>query len=411
MYYMKVIQISAIYGAGSVGKICKSIHDYITTMGVESWVLCGVSSEQKNERNIVKVATKIERIISHLCYLVTGIEFSWCFFSTKKTIKYINKINPDLIHLHCCNDYYINVHKLLRRCGKQKRKIIITQHCEQYYTGSCGNSINCNKWKQHGCDSKCHFFKNHIKGYPLIDKTKYMWKQMNKSFNKYIENDYIKIISCTPWLTLRASESIILKRFSNKETILNGADNNIFKYTTNTNISLDKNKKNIILFVVPRFNDNIKGAKNINKLANTFIDEQNIEIRIVGEVPNSFKFLPNIKPVGKIDNNVKLAQEYSNADVTIMLSEAECFPMVCVESLLCGTKVVAFKCGGPDNAFVEGLCSFVDWGDYNSMHDTINSVIKSKYNKINVANFSSSNYSSNIMAKKYLESYYMFASK
>ena len=398
---MKIVQISAVYGIGSVGKIVADIHRYLTASKNDSWVLYGVGPSSKSKDGLIRIASRLERNIAHAYYLLSGINFALCWFSTARVLRLVKSIGPDIVHVHCCNDFYVNIHRLLRVLNKWGVKIVITQHCEHYYTGSCGYSLACEKWKTTGCDSKCHFFQKHRRGYPFFDCTRLMWKRMFRTF-RALNPDNVHFVSCTPWLEERMGESKILRRFTHRSVIYNGADTDIYHFREH----LDDSKK-IVLYVTPRFDDEIKGSKHINDIAKEFVDNKQVEFHLVGRVPPDFKFLGNIKVLGPLFGE-RLAFEYSKASVTLMLSKAECFPMVCVESVLCGTKVVAFECGGPDKAYDPFFATFVPWGDFRSMAEAVTHNLL-PYNKKLVSSRAAKLYSANAMAESYLKTYYSFA--
>jgi len=398
---MRIIQISAVYGVGSVGKIVADIHRYLVASKNDSWVLYGVGPSSKSKDGLFRIASRLERNIAHAYYLLSGINFDLCWFSTARILRLIKSIDPDIVHVHCCNDYYVNIHRLLRVLNKWGTKIVITQHCEHYYTGSCGYSLGCEKWKTTGCDSHCHFFEKHRHGYPFFDRSRLMWLRMQRTF-RAINPDNVHFVSCTPWLEERMGKSIILGRFIHRSVIYNGADTSIYHIHENQNSA-----KKIVLYVTPRFEDEIKGSKYINEIAGEFLGNEQVEFHLVGNVPSDFKCRENIKILGPLFGE-QLAHEYSRASVTLMLSKAECFPMVCVESLLCGTKIVAFECGGPDKAYDPFFATFVPWGDFKGMAAAITHNLR-EYDKKLVSRKAAELYSSSVMASAYYRLYLSFA--
>lgn len=398
---MKIVQISAVYGIGSVGKIVADIHRYLTASKNDSWVLYGVGPSSKNKDGLIRIASRLERNVAHAYYLLSGINFALCWFSTARVLRLVKSIGPDIVHVHCCNDFYVNIHRLLRVLNKWGVKIVITQHCEHYYTGSCGYSLDCEKWRTTGCDSHCHFFEKHRRGYPFFDQSRLMWQRMLRTF-RAINPDNAHFVSCTPWLEERMGESIILGRFMHRSVIYNGADTSIYHFYENQNSA-----KKIVLYVTPRFEDEIKGSKYINEIAGEFLSNEQVEFHLVGNVPSYFKCRENIKILGPLFGE-QLAHEYSKASVTLMLSKAECFPMVCVESLLCGTKIVAFECGGPDKAYDPFFATFVPWGDFKGMAAAISHNLYD-YDKKLVSQKAAELYSSSVMAGAYYRLYLSFA--
>lgn len=389
---MKVLQVTAVYGTGSVGKIAKVIHENLLLNNYDSFVCVGAKPKTAS-KNVFTTCSRFLRGFNKLKYYITGSNLSGSNISTRRIIRKIKKIQPDIVHIHCLNDYYLNPHKLFKFLGNKKIKTIITMHCEHYYTGSCGYALECNKWKEGGCHH-CYQIKN--SSFPLFDQSKKMFKKLNKSFH-YFEDKNIMFTPCTPWLMERAKKSIILGDFTNFSPILNGADTSVYK-NYNNGFS-----KNTILYVSPRFSDPVKGSFKINDLAKEF-NNQDIDIRVIGDVPQNFKLEPNITYLEK-KYGTDLAKEYSAADVTIMLSQAECFPMIIVESLLCGTKVVAFKSGGPENCYDDNFVKFVDQNNFVNMKKEIINFINEKYSKVAVEDYAIRNVSEKVMFNNYLTAY------
>lgn len=399
---MKILQITAAYKKGSVGKISHSIHNYLLEHGEESFVCYGVETQEPKEKNEYQVCNKLLRGLNKIKYFLTGICFNGSNISTRRIIKLISLKKPDIVHIHCMNDYYLNAKKLLEYLKKNNIKTMFTMHCEHYYTGSCGYALTCNKWKENGCDNNCPLFHREFKYLPLFDKTKTMFHRMDDAFKGFTPNN-LMFCPCTPWLKERMEQSKILSKFKNVEPVLNGADENIYHYHETNR----PKQKKVVLYVTPRFDDPVKGSYKINDIAKEFLDNDGVEFRLIGAVPPDFRFEKNIICLGT-KMKVELAEEYSNADVTLLLSEAECFPMICVESLLCGTKIVGFKCNGPDNCYSKSIASFVEQDDFKSMKTEINKFINEKYSKQQLSDYAKTIVSSKIMCENYYNIYKRF---
>lgn len=390
---MKILQVTAVYGSGSVGKISKVIHENLLNSDYDSYVCCGVKPVGLNNKNVFLTCSKFLRGINKIKYYLTGLNLCGSNISTRRIIRKIKKIKPDIVHIHCLNDYYLNPHKLFAFLSKNNIKTMITMHCEHYYTGSCGYALTCNKWKEGGCH---HCYQVKKSRFPLFDKSTRMFNKLKQSFSLF-NDDNIMFCPCTPWLKERAKESIILGKFSNFNPVLNGADSNIYKNYQN------KEDKKVILYISPRFSDPVKGSHKINDLAKLY-KNTDVVIKVVGNVPSDFKLENNITYLGP-KYGEDLAKEYSSSDVTIMLSQAECFPMIIVESLLCGTKIVAFKSGGPERCYDEKYVKFVDQDDFNNMKIVIDSFIEEKYQKNVVESYGKSIVSEKVMFNNYVEAY------
>ena len=86
-----------------------------------------------------------------------------------------------------------------------------------------------------------------------------------------------------------------------------------------------------------------------------------VDFLVLGE-KGEVKDLPqNIKLLGRVYEREKMALYYSLSDATILVSKAETFSMPVAESLCCGTPVVGFKAGGPEQiALPEEAIEYVD---------------------------------------------------
>ena len=74
-----------------------------------------------------------------------------------------------------------------------------------------------------------------------------------------------------------------------------------------------------------------------------------------------------------------LAQYYAMADVTLLTSKKETFSMICAESLCCGTPVVGFRAGAPEQIALPTFSSFVEYADEDALyHEVIEMVKKGK---------------------------------
>ena len=388
---MKIIQINSVYKSGSTGSIVFAIHDYLIKNNYESIVIYGRGKKYKEDnvyKSSLEILSKLNKILSKL----TGYIYKGNVLSTNKILRIIKKEKPDVVHIHNLNDYYVNEYRLLKYLGKNKIHTVITLHSEQMYTGTCGHSLECKAWKETGCQKCPHIL---FSAGTNIDKTRKAFHKLKKSYS-YFDVDKLNIVACAPWLERNAKESLLLSKF-NLTTITNGGDESIF----NGNYDISDLKKQypyekVVLFVCPRLNDPIKGHQYIEPLSKELPKEY--RILVVGKVTPDVKQTNGVIYVGEIKDKVLLAKYYQLADVTIMLSQRECFPMVIVESLLSGTPVVAFDCVGPVGAFPDKYVKFTKYGEVKELKTTIFSI---KSNKKNILSYSQKQLTNEKMSYKY----------
>lgn len=399
---MKILQVNVVYNNGSTGKITHDIHKCLQNQNIDS-VVCYGRGEKSNEKRVYKVSCELYSKINHLFANMTGVLYSGCFFSTNRLISIIKKENPDIVHLQCINGYFVNIYRLLNWLKKNNIKTVLTLHAEFMYTGGCGHSIDCNQWKTiEGCGhfEKCPHYKSEF--HSFFDRTSVMWKRMNSAFDGF---NNLMVTSVSPWLMERAKESPILA--SKKHCcILNGIDTNIFKYYDTLRLRTMHNceDKKVVFHATAYFTSNpvhLKGGFYVLEIAKRVPD---VLFLVAGDYSNNITLPKNVKLLGKITDQELLAQYYSMADVTLLTSKRETFSMICAESLCCGTPVVGFKAGAPEQISIPKYSDFFDSGDVEGIvHYIKNMCMKTNGNIISKDSIQI--YSSKNMVKKYYSLY------
>ena len=146
----------------------------------------------------------------------------------------------------------------------------------------------------------------------------------------------------------------------NPEVIYLGTNTNVFSPTK------DCVKKNAILTLgdskIRRADLLIKAASKLLKKRNDF------EIWVVGntgKLDTELKSLAktinvekNVKFFGKI-SDAELAKLYSESLVTVHLVKEAPFGLIVIESMSCGTPVISWKPGGPEETIIDGETGFL----------------------------------------------------
>ena len=402
---MKILQINNVYKKGSTGKITYDIHQGLQKSGIDS-VVCYGRGQKVRESNVYKTCGELYSKINNIWSRITGIMYGGCLFSTSRLISIIKKEKPDIVHLQCLNGYFVNIYRLINWLKKNEIKTVLTLHAEFMYTGGCGHSIDCNQWSdRNGCGhSICPRWRSETKSL-FFDRTAAMWKKMKKSFESF--NDNLIVTSVSPWLMERAKLSPIFEG-KRHEVVLNGLDISIFHPYDTVEIKKKYGLKDekIIFHATPDFNDDpnhIKGGYYVIKLAE-MMKSQNVKFIVAGKYREGLKVPNNIILLGKVNDQPLLAKYYSMADITLLTSRKETFSMVTAESLCCGTPVVGFKAGAPEQiAFPEYSC-FVEYGNIEQLYEAVNSKLNDK-NFVDIDKVKSK-YSADAMCSKYINLYH-----
>lgn len=397
---MKILQVNCVYKSGSTGKIVYDLHCAYKECGIESYVCYGRGADII-ENNVYKTAGEVVSKGYNLISRFTGIQYGGSFRATNRLIHIIKRINPDIVHLHCINGFFVNIYSLLNYLKEQKIKTVLTLHAEFMYTGSCGYALDCNQWKNESGCKKCPQLREATGSY-FLDRTHTAWQKMKKAFDGF---DDIIIVSVSPWLEKRARESSILCNKEHK-CVLNGIDTKdtfFYRDAQELRRELGLENKRIALHVTAAFQE-FKGSNYILELAKRMPD---VVFVVVGNRENIPQCPKNIIPIGRIEDQSLLAQYYSMADVTVLTSKKETFSMVCAESLACGTPVAGFKAGAPETISLPQYSAFCEYADIEQLEHLIENMLGNPIfaDKEKISGIAVQAYSKRKMSSGYLEIY------
>ena len=166
----------------------------------------------------------------------------------------------------------------------------------------------------------------------------------------------ITIITPSKWLAECAKKSSLFKDRC-IEVIHNGLDLNLFKPIDKTTAreiwDLPINKKLILFGAMSATSDHNKGFdllyKSLKQLAGKWSGKTELIVFGASEPENLPDFGLPVHYLGHLHDDVSLSLLYSGADVMVVPSRQDNLPNTVVESLACGTPVLAFDIGGmPD---------------------------------------------------------------
>ncbi len=404
---MKILQVNSVYKKGSTGKVMFDIHTELLRRNYES-IVCYGRGENIHEELVYKTCGELYSKVNQLVTRITGVMYGGCFCSTRKLISIIKSENPDIVHLQCINGYFVNIYQLLEWLKNNHIKTVITLHAEFMYTGGCGHALDCNQWKSEsgcGASKSCPRWKTETKSL-FFDRTNVMWKKMKESFEGFDNN--LIITSVSPWLMHRAKVSPILCNKQHR-IVYNGLDTEIFHYCDASDLrnELGLKEGKIIFHATPNFNLNkshLKGGYYVNEIAKRLLGK-NVKIIVAGPYMDGIEVAENIVLLGRVTDQLKLAMLYSLADLTLLTSHKETFSMVTAESLSCGTPVVGFKAGGPEQIALKDFSKFVDYSDLNSLYLEIENFLTIDFDSIKISNLAKATYAKETMCEKYIDIY------
>lgn len=370
-----VLQINAIHAYKSTGTIVANLQKLSREYGIESYVIFpkGIGP---HEEYTYEVGNKIDRKLHALFARIGGKQAYFSSYYTSRLIKKIDEIKPDIIHLHNLHSNYINLNKLIRHIAKNDIATIITMHDCWYFTGGCFHymSIGCEKW-QSGC-GKCPKRYADTPAY-LYDASAKILKDRRKYINKIPR---LTIVGCSKWIAEECKKSIL--KDCDIRYLYNGFDLDVFKPTeSNLKSELGIGHKKLIIGPASKW------LLPINRTTlNYFVSHMppNAIFLLYGCDDATIQMPENVKLMGYITNQQKMAELYSAADVMVNCSREDTLSSLNIECQACGTPVVTYEATG-NLETVDGKYSFaVNTGNYKELFQKCIEVLnggKEKYSK------------------------------
>ena len=93
------------------------------------------------------------------------------------------------------------------------------------------------------------------------------------------------------------------------------------------------------------------------------------------------------------------------ADATVLTSKRETFSMVCAESLCCGTPVVGFKAGAPEQIALKEYSRFVQQADVGQLVCVVENILNFPFDRVELEKEAHRTYAKSTMTEKYIELY------
>lgn len=396
---MRVLLIDVNCKGSSTGQIVYNLYSYLNSRSDEAAVCYG-RGEKIDEKNIFKFGLDWETYLHAFFTRLTGYTGCFSFFSTRRLIKYIEHFKPDVVHIHELHAYFVNIKQLLEYLGKKGIKVVHTLHCEFSYTGKCGHSVDCEKWKTE-C-GKCPHLHDYVSTM-LFDHTKQMQKAKREAFARIKD---LTIVTPSQWLADRAKQSFFGDRPI--EVVHNGIDTSIFRPVDSSSLRKElgiKPDEKVILALAPNLMSKEKGGAFVLQIAKE-LKEESIRFVLVGvDKPEEIADL-RIIVKGRVYDKQLLAQYYSMADIFVICSERENYPTTCLEAQACGTPVCGFKTGGTIETVVGQLKqNFVDYGDIDGLTQVIMELSEKQSKPQEIYYIASERYSLNTFQKKCYDLY------
>lgn len=363
---MKLLQINTVLNWGSTGRIAEEIGQQVIMEGGESYIAYSRGGHI-SKSHLIHIGNKLDMYMHGILTRLFDKHGLASKRATQKLIMTIDKIQPDIIHLHNIHGYYLNYPLLFSYFKKSEIPVVWTLHDCWSFTGHCSyfSFIGCNKWKTQCSDCP------RLKTYPsslLFDRSK---RNFQDKRNSFLQLDNLTLVPVSQWLRNLLKDSF----FANvsMKVIYNGIDTAIFSPRLDNKRLRRKcgiSEMQFVVLGVASVWDERKGFNDFLKLRTLL--PQDYTIILVGVNETQKKKIPNgVIGIMRTNSVEELADYYSMADVFFNPTWEDNFPTTNLEAMSCGTPVITYCTGGSIEAVDERTGFIVEQGDLEEVKEII----------------------------------------
>ena len=350
---MNVLMFSPSYDlAGGAVIAANRLYQGLRLQGVNAKMLVGKSSFEND--NIKELAHNFtgEKLLNRINDPL-GLNYIH-YYSTFRIPKHDFFKQADIVNFHSIHSAYFNYLALPKLTNLKPS--VYTLHDAWSFTGHCGVSFDCERWKT-GC-GKCPYPNNH----PPIkrDNTKIEWKLKNWVY----KHSRLTFVTPSKWLASLAKQSMIGD--FDIHTIPYGLDTDIFEPLDSGHcrraLGVPDGKK-VLLFGAMGLTDFGKGGdllvKALAKMPESL--KKSIVLLTLGQADEAFKNSIDIQTInlGYVSGDRMKAIAFSAADIFIFPTRSDNHPCIVQESLACGTPVVSFNHTGVPELVRPGITGYL----------------------------------------------------
>ncbi len=343
---MNILQVNSTDFGGGAERSSLALVNLYRKWGYQSWLAVGTKTTR--DPNIFMIPRTPQQL--RLYYPNPFLSY-WAWFLSKvsrvierelgvenfnapgtKFLLDLPPQRPDILHLHNLHIGYFDLRCLPR--FSREIPVILNLRDMWLLTGHCAYSLNCERWKI-GC-GHCP----DLTIYPAVkrDRTAPNWQRKDRIF----KTSCLYVTAPSQWLIDQAR----MRDFGAVEyrLIVNGIDLEVFKpgdrLLARENLSLPRDKLIILIITHSQFKDQNLMYIVLNQLPPQVKDRVTVvQIQKASNVETDVGF--DLIRRGTVVDVQSMAQYYQAADIYLHAAKGEVFGRTIVESMACGTPVIA----------------------------------------------------------------------
>lgn len=370
---MKIVQINTVCGTGSTGKIAVDLYHLSEQRGYNPFVAYGRGSAPVDVQGY-KIGNTLDfgfHVLKNFCFGNSGFGSA---VMTRRFLKWLDTIKPDILHLHNLHGFYIHVKMLFEYIKSHHIPVVWTLHDCWPLTGQCAHFdyAGCSKWR-----TACHHCPIYRSDYPYSlfrDNSRQNFILKKASFTG-VKN--MTIVTPSNWLA-----DIVKNSFLNEypvKVIPNGINLEIFHPADSQRVGFMPDTAQIssdskIVLGVANVWTKRKGLDFFLQLSGMLDNPYHVVLIGLSKKQQSnirLRYGSRITAITRTADQSELASWYQHAYVYVNPTMEDNFPTTNLEALACGTPVITFHTGGSPECITDKCGISVEKGNLPKLKEAI----------------------------------------
>lgn len=391
----KLLQINPVVRENtSTGKIMRTLGEIALASGWESYIAYSGARDgiPPHSSKLIPVGNKADLLWHYLATRLFDAHGLASRRATRRLIRKIRKLDPDVVHIHNVHGYFLNYKLLAEYLSQSGKPVVWTIHDCWLYTGHCYHyaAAGCDKWMSgcHHCPQK--------KAFPtswMLDRSRRNWALKKEAFGN-IPN--FTLVTVSHWMKAEVARSFLGKVPC--RVIPNGIDLNVFQPTPG-------GPEGCFYLAVASIWLPEKGLGDLRKLAGLLKEDERLVV--VGRLPERTAVPSNVETVERTEDAHALARLYTAATALVNPTWQDNYPTVNLEAIACGTPVVTYRTGGSVESVTEKTGAVVEQGDVEGLARALHAIRqkgRESYTEV-CRSYALAHFSKDDCFRKYIELY------
>ena len=358
--------MNSVYGVRSTGKLVAEAGRALIREGHDVTAAYGREAKPDGVVPLMRIGTDLDARVHAVMSRLFDAHGLWSRRATRRFLRQVEALAPELIWLHNIHGYYLNYEMLFAWLRRHPEiRVRWTLHACWAFTGHCAyfTMAKCEKWRDAcgGCPQ--------LKTYPRtigLDGSRRNLRRKQRAFAGVRD---LTLITPSRWLADLTRESFL--REYPVEVVHNEVDKTVFRPTpSDVRGRYGLGDRRVVLGVAVGWEET-KGLPDMLRLR-AALDERYVVV-LVGVTDAQRRRLPaGVVGIGRTADQRELAAIYTAADVFVNPTHQDNYPTVNLEAAACGTVVITYQVGGsPESALPENV---VPEGDIDALAARVRAV-------------------------------------